>query len=314
MIFKVNPECYHKMCDSCVERIFSSGPAPCPVAGCGKTLRKHHFKIPRFEDLAIERECDIRARVAKILNHSESDFESLRKFNDYEEWKEELIMDLVAGINVQEWEKKLKEYAKENQDSIKTNASHEESLREQVKEDERLRIERSELARAEAWREYQEELAEREAGRKEVVDKILNANSDVLQVAREAERTLQKRATARHQISTLNGGPGASSRPGNGTDQDNTSGRTKSTGFAISGLRKAPRETKETDRAYDPFDGLVLKFEYYSLAKNYYHPWSNAVDKEKGHTSGGATGWDYQRRAQMDAHAGLGILVAKEKA
>ena len=66
MVFMVNPECYHKMCDSCVDRIFSSGPAPCPVAGCHKTLRKNKFKVPRFEDLSIERDCDIRARVEKM--------------------------------------------------------------------------------------------------------------------------------------------------------------------------------------------------------------------------------------------------------
>ena len=317
MIFKVNPECYHKMCDSCVERIFTSGPAPCPVAGCGKTLRKNRFKIPRFEDLAVERECDIRARVAQILNHSEADFDSLRTYNDYEEWKEELIMDLVSGNNVQEWERKLKEHAKENQESIKANARHEEDLREQVKEDERVRIERSELSRAEAQREFQEELAEREAGRKEVINKILNTNSDVLRVAKEAESVLQKRAAARNQPSTANGTMGVTSGSGDANITGKTTGSVgaaKSTGFSISGLKKIQPQTKEVEKVYDAFDGLSLQFKYYSLAEKYFHPRSNAVDKEKGHASGGYLGWDYQRRAQMDAHAGLGIFVEEEKA
>jgi len=51
------------MCTGCVDRIFSSGPAPCPIAGCGKTLRKNRFRKQTFEDLAIEREVDIRKRV-----------------------------------------------------------------------------------------------------------------------------------------------------------------------------------------------------------------------------------------------------------
>jgi CDK-activating kinase assembly factor MAT1 len=64
MQFKVNPECYHKMCESCVDRIFSHGPAPCPIAGCARTLRKAKFRRQTFEDLKVEREVDIRRRVA----------------------------------------------------------------------------------------------------------------------------------------------------------------------------------------------------------------------------------------------------------
>lgn len=66
MKFLVNPECYHKMCESCVDRIFSQGPAPCPVAGCARTLRKHRFRKQTFDDINIEREVDIRAKVAKV--------------------------------------------------------------------------------------------------------------------------------------------------------------------------------------------------------------------------------------------------------
>jgi CDK-activating kinase assembly factor MAT1 len=63
MRFLINPECYHKMCESCVDRIFSSGPSSCPVAGCRKTLRKNRFRAQTFEDIGVEREVDIRRRV-----------------------------------------------------------------------------------------------------------------------------------------------------------------------------------------------------------------------------------------------------------
>jgi CDK-activating kinase assembly factor MAT1 len=66
MKFLVNPECYHKMCESCVDRIFSHGPAPCPIAGCKKTLRKARFRTQTFEDLKVEREVDIRRTVARV--------------------------------------------------------------------------------------------------------------------------------------------------------------------------------------------------------------------------------------------------------
>lgn len=66
MIFKINPECYHRLCNSCVDRLFASGPALCPIAGCGKTLRGNKFRVPTFGDLRLEREVDIRRRVATV--------------------------------------------------------------------------------------------------------------------------------------------------------------------------------------------------------------------------------------------------------
>jgi CDK-activating kinase assembly factor MAT1 len=66
MRFLVNPECYHRMCESCVDGIFSQGPAECPIIGCRKILRKNRFRKQTFEDLAVEREVDIRAHVASM--------------------------------------------------------------------------------------------------------------------------------------------------------------------------------------------------------------------------------------------------------
>ena len=64
--FLISTECYHKMCESCVDRIFSHGPAPCPIAKCKRTLRKAKFRKITFEDLKVEREVDIRKRVARV--------------------------------------------------------------------------------------------------------------------------------------------------------------------------------------------------------------------------------------------------------
>lgn len=66
MRFMINPVCYHKMCENCVERIFSSGIRPCPYAHCGKPLRRNQFRLPTFEDLQLEREIDIRREVAQV--------------------------------------------------------------------------------------------------------------------------------------------------------------------------------------------------------------------------------------------------------
>ncbi|KAF2745314.1 CDK-activating kinase assembly factor [Sporormia fimetaria CBS 119925] len=110
MKFLINPECYHKMCESCVDRIFSHGPAPCPIAGCKRTLRKVKFREQRFEDLKVEREVDIRRRVAAVFDKTEDDFETLRDYNDYLETVEEITWNLILKIDVEATEKKLRQY------------------------------------------------------------------------------------------------------------------------------------------------------------------------------------------------------------
>lgn len=73
--------CYHKMyvpericrvsptiallfrCESCIDRLFTLGPAPCPI--CNRTLRKLAFTPQTFEDLTVEKEVAVRRRIAK---------------------------------------------------------------------------------------------------------------------------------------------------------------------------------------------------------------------------------------------------------
>ena len=55
--------CYHKMCESCIDRLFTLGPEPCPQ--CGKILRKVNFAHQTFEDLKVEKEVAVRRRMAE---------------------------------------------------------------------------------------------------------------------------------------------------------------------------------------------------------------------------------------------------------
>ena len=50
-------------CESCIDRLFTLGPAPCPI--CNKVLRKLAFTPQTFEDLSVEKEVAIRKRIAK---------------------------------------------------------------------------------------------------------------------------------------------------------------------------------------------------------------------------------------------------------
>ncbi|KAJ1678237.1 TFIIH/NER complex subunit, partial [Spiromyces aspiralis] len=151
--------CYHRLCESCVERLFGGGPAKCPV--CGLVIRKGAFYRQIFEDLTVEKEVRVRKRVARIFNKRESDFKSLRAYNDYLEFVENIgkyigqgqqcfslrrqrpaslpgckhlylcspvltlyvVYNLTNEIDVQETEAIIEKYEQDNKDIIKRNSS-----------------------------------------------------------------------------------------------------------------------------------------------------------------------------------------------
>ncbi|GMM30875.1 TFIIH/NER complex subunit [Martiniozyma asiatica (nom. inval.)] len=119
--FKINPECYHKICDACVDRLFSLGPAQCPYPQCDKILRKNKFKTQVFEDIKVERECDIRRRVLSVYNKKESDFPTLDDWNKYEEEVEDIVWKFMNNVDLKETEEKLREYSLVNKQSIELN-------------------------------------------------------------------------------------------------------------------------------------------------------------------------------------------------
>ncbi|KEF62952.1 uncharacterized protein A1O9_00927 [Exophiala aquamarina CBS 119918] len=112
--FKINTKCYHRICEGCVDRNFSSGKAECPVGGCHVNLWKREWRTQTFEDLKIEREVEIRRKVNRLLERQETEFESKRDFDDFLELREELIMNLVFRTDVAATNRKLKEYAQAN--------------------------------------------------------------------------------------------------------------------------------------------------------------------------------------------------------
>ncbi|KAI3654110.1 hypothetical protein MP228_000829 [Amoeboaphelidium protococcarum] len=117
MILLVSP-CYHKMCESCVNRIFAGGSAPCPI--CQTSLKKSNFMKPIFED---------------IFQKSEDDFKGdLRAYNDYLEKIEDMIFEMVNDPDVQAVNVKIDQLQKQNQDALFQNTQAEEE------EDELLRL------------------------------------------------------------------------------------------------------------------------------------------------------------------------------
>ncbi|CAG8445751.1 1907_t:CDS:2 [Ambispora gerdemannii] len=83
-------ECYHKMCEGCVNRTFANGAPTC--LQCGRAVKRINFKLPTFGDLLVEKEVTQRKWVASQILKRREDFDTLRDFNDYEEIIEDFAL------------------------------------------------------------------------------------------------------------------------------------------------------------------------------------------------------------------------------
>ncbi|EPQ29078.1 uncharacterized protein PFL1_03367 [Pseudozyma flocculosa PF-1] len=162
--------CYHKMCESCIDRIFSLGPAPCP--DCGKKVSKNQFTAQTFQDLGVEREVAVRKNVAKLFNRREEDFPDLTAYNNYLEEVEEITFNLIHEIDLPRTQAKLEQYQAAHRSAIANSAQQtlQESER-QAKADEDAR--EAKRARGERLRLVEErEKEERERERLEIVREL----------------------------------------------------------------------------------------------------------------------------------------------
>jgi len=113
--------CGHKLCQTCVDVLFTRPSAACPI--CGMALRRSDYREQQFEDSKVEREVDIRKRIVKIYNQREEDFESLKDYNDYLEEIETIIFNLANKVDEDETKRRVEAYKKENDKQIKKNNS-----------------------------------------------------------------------------------------------------------------------------------------------------------------------------------------------
>ncbi|KAI0747976.1 CDK-activating kinase assembly factor [Daedaleopsis nitida] len=187
--------CYHKMCESCIDRLFTLGPAPCPI--CNKILRKLAFTPQTFEDLTVEKEVAIRRRIAKEFNKRREDFLDLRSYNDYLEWVEEIAFNLINDIDVVETEARIVQYRIENAAIIELNVKREEEYQRYLQEQEELERQERELRAQELRRIEEEERDEREKGKQAIIDKLETSDKDAARLVAKSRLEAQRRASAR---------------------------------------------------------------------------------------------------------------------
>ena len=295
--FLINPECYHKMCSTCVDRIFTSGPASCPVPYCGKTLRKKGFHKAFFQDLKVEREVDIRKRVGAVFNRRQDEFETLLDWNNYLEEVEGLIFELVEGSAKEKAaaEEKLRQYREGNKGEIEENRRAGLEEQEQERRREKAEKDAARQRRLAAMREEEEEKADTEKNRRDVLDRLANSEGDANRITEQAQKVILKKASARRNLTD---------------DVIQSNGTARDTGLTIRGLKK--KEAPVLEKAYDPFGGVNLTPSRYILQNDYDNEWLVGAKKDGRHMAGGYSMHEYYARTMFEAFSGLGVFIEDE--
>ena len=166
-------KCYHKMCESCLDRLFSLGPEPCPV--CGQTIRKNQFQPQIFENLDVQKEIAIRKRTAKVFNKQPDDFATIDQYNDYLEEYEAITFSLINSIgnDLAETERKIRAYEAENRNSIDENEQRLAREKELVEARERGELEWRQLEKKRYLEEEERKDRERQEERKRVLEQLV---------------------------------------------------------------------------------------------------------------------------------------------
>ncbi|EGW32016.1 uncharacterized protein SPAPADRAFT_55579 [Spathaspora passalidarum NRRL Y-27907] len=205
MTFLINPECYHKICESCVDRIFSLGPAPCPYPKCGKILRKNKFKQQVFDDLRIEREIDIRKKVGNVYNKTEEDFPSLKEYNQYLENIEEIVFKLNNDVDVVETLAELDKYEQEHKlEILEKNMRESEKSADLVKYQEAMERLKQEKRKIQEKMDLEDLNFQREQQQK-LLDKMATSSETTEEILKQLEVQKQSRLTSRRkQLQSIN--------------------------------------------------------------------------------------------------------------
>ncbi len=297
MEFLINPECYHSMCSNCVNRLFNDGPNQCPYAGCHRTLRRKGFRSAFFGDLSVEREVDIRRRVAAVFNQAEDDFETLRDFNNYLQMVEDLTFDLVSGGEAQRRaaEATLQEWEAEHKADIERNRKAGREADEQSRR--RLAAERdaARQRRVEALREAEEEKLERVRNREAELDSLAQGEAGVgaqrVQLKRRGQAAANRAVEAAVNTATAAADVGR---------------------LSIRGL-KEKKKAPAPEGPYDPFGGMDFVPSRYKLHAGLTHRGIEKYKVDPAHITGGYSFDEYTTRAMFEAFAGLGVFIEDEK-
>lgn len=292
--FLVNPECYHKICESCVDRIFSLGPAPCPYKSCDKILRKNKFKTQIFDDVGVEKEVDIRKRVFNVFNKTLEDFDNdLEAYNKYLEEVEDIVYKLDNKIDVVETEEKLRTYEELNKQLIMNNMERSkkdlENFEQRQQFEKEMRMKKRMLER----QIESEDKMNKEWAKREIVNRLASSTNadDVIEGVKNTVKL--KKSSARRKLEEINR-----------VLQNNP----YSSLMLSQGLSR-----KEDNVPFTPFNGdRDLDKRYTIDQESYDDPFIKDLENRKDYIASGFRSDFVYDRMLAEAFMGLGCVVAEE--
>lgn len=305
--FLVNPECYHKICESCVDRIFSLGPAQCPYKGCDKILRKNKFKTQIFDDVSVEKEVDIRKRVFNVFNKTLQDFNgNLDEYNKYLEDREDIVYNLDHGINVDKMEEKLRTYEELNKQLIQANLERFKQDTESFKQRQQFEKEMKLKKRLLERQIKEEERANKRWAKREIVNRLTTSNLsvDTNEVIDSVKNTVKlKKSSARRKLEELN--RVLQNNPYFGANMNPQNNKTMM-------MMMMQRRQLEP---FTPFNGdRDLNQRYVVTRDQYEDPFIQDLEKRKEYTASGfRVDYTYDRLLN-EAFRGLGCIISEELA
>lgn len=298
MNFLINPECYHNICESCVDRIFSLGPAPCPYPKCGKILRKNKFKKQVFDDLKIEKEVDLRRRISAIYNKTEDDFDDLKEYNLYLEHVETLVFNLINGVDVEATEQEIKKYEQDHKiDILEINMRESQKTSDLEKYQEAMERMKQEKLKIQHQMEL-EDLEYQKQQKQSLLDRLSSSNIDSDEIIAQNNSRVNKRLSMRKQrLQQIT----------NQLEQqfENTNPLAQHAKALAAEMPKTP---------FTPFQGDRDLTPYYTLDNQYNEPHLAKLAKDKEYLGAGWRPEAVYERALDQAFMGLGCLVQQEKA
>lgn len=143
-VFKVNADakCGHRFCQRCIDnQINRKRNFCCPIChsvviqekvenSLAKTIIFVYIDLPIFslsfrqlsvkslDDWEVEKDAKVRRRIRSIYNKKEEDFPTLLEYQNFEERVEDIIFNLVHGIDRETTEAAVREYEKSNMRDI----------------------------------------------------------------------------------------------------------------------------------------------------------------------------------------------------
>lgn len=294
MRFLVNPECYHTMCESCVDRIFSLGPAPCPYAGCGKILRKNKFKEQLFEDLSVEREVDVRKRVARTFNQRQEDFDSLESYNNYLEEVEGIVFNLVNNVDAEETELRLQKYEQDNRTKILENSLRQREDDEKQERRAKYEKERRQEAQRMALQLAQEEEQMKKDAKAELIRELATSKGDADAISKKINSSVLKRSSARRK------------------ELETKFNLDQNPAFAFLG-RSRKEESPGALTPFTPFVGDRQKEQLFEQREDYYDPSLESIRNDMAFIGSGYRVERAVKQSLTQAFFGLGCYIQAEK-